>query len=511
MVLAVALCALALVPADAAAARIGWKACGAQLECARVPVPLDWDHPRGCKIRLAVIRHLASQPERRIGSLFFNPGGPGLSGVDAVTQAGEALDALGQGRFDVVSWDPRGAGRSAPVSCFENPAARARFWAGEPVPTTRREERRYLAKTVAFTRRCRARNGALLAHITTAETVRDLDHLRRLVGDRRLTLAAQSGGTIIGQIYANMFPRRVRAMALDSVVDPVAYSKGTVPFMRSSLGSVDRVFDEFLTLCQSAGPANCALAGAVPAEQRAGRLLAQLRRAPLPAPAATPPGRLTYGEALAAIKSGYLLAPSTWRQLGSDLTAAAAGDGSALETTARSFADEAFHRLIEPTQAIICADSPAGQDAHEWPRVMDRLTRVSRIGASFIGWVIGAPCASWRVRSPDRYTGPWTASTPNPILLIGTRFDPNTPIAGAQHAARLLGNAVLLTHEGYGHVSSSDPSACVDRVTSRYLVDLVVPARGTVCRADRAPFDPDFGQPLPSNPITSGLLSIPIP
>jgi pimeloyl-ACP methyl ester carboxylesterase len=496
--LVVALCAPALVPADAAAGQIGWKACGPQLECARVPVPLDWAHPRGRKIRLAVIRHLASQPERRIGSLFFNPGGPGLSGVDAVIQAGDALDALGQGRFDVVSWDPRGSGRSAPVSCFKNPAARARFWAGQPVPTTRRDERRYLAKTVAFTRRCRARNGALLAHITTAETVRDLDHLRRLVGDRRLTMAAQSGGTIIGQIYANMFPRRVRAMALDSVVDPVAYSKGTVPFMRSSMASVDRVFDEFLMLCQSAGPANCAFAGGVSAKQRARQVLAQLSRAPLPPAAATPPGELTYGEAVSAIKSGYLLAPSTWRQLGNHLAATAAGDGSALETTARSFADEAFHRLFEPTQAIICADSPASQHANEWSRVMDGLTRVSRIGAPFVGWVIGAPCASWRVRSPDRYTGPWTASTPNPILLIGTRFDPNTPFAGAQHAARLLGNAVLLTHEGYGHVSSSDPSACVDRAASRYLVDLVVPPRGTVCRPDRSPFDPDFGQPLPS-------------
>jgi pimeloyl-ACP methyl ester carboxylesterase len=302
---------------------------------------------------------------------------------------------------------------------------------------------------------------------------------------------------MIGQTYANLFPRRVRAMALDSVVDPVAYAKGTAAWLASSIGSVDRTFDAFLALCQSAGLDRCPLAGSAPAEQRARRLLAQLRRAPLAAPTARPPGRLTYGELLTALKFTYLSAPSTWQQLGSDLKAAVDGDGSALETAARSSADERFHQALEPMQAIVCADSPAGKDANAWPRAVDRLTRVSRIGGPALGWLIGAPCASWPVRNTDRYRGPWNASTRTPILLVGTRFDPNTPLAGARHAARLLGNAVLVTHDGYGHISTSDPSACVGEALSRYLVDLVTPARGTVCRSDRLPFDPEFGQPLP--------------
>ncbi len=129
--------------------------------------------------------------------------------------------------------------------------------------------------------------------------------------------------------------------------------------------------------------------------------------------------------------------------------------------------------------------------------MVDRLTRVSFIGGPTLGWLIGAPCASWPVRGADRYTGPWTATTRNPILLVGTRLDPNTPLAGAQRVARLLGNAVLVTHDGYGHVSTSDPSRCVDRAVTRYLVSVVTPPRGTVCRADRQPFDPDFGAPPP--------------
>jgi pimeloyl-ACP methyl ester carboxylesterase len=93
---------------------IAWHGCGKRLQCAKVRVPLNWDHPRGRKIKLAVIRHLASRPGKRIGSLFFNPGGPGESGVSFVRDAGDLLDAYGRGRFNVVSWDPRGSAAAAP-------------------------------------------------------------------------------------------------------------------------------------------------------------------------------------------------------------------------------------------------------------------------------------------------------------------------------------------------------------------------------------------------------------
>ena len=113
-----------------------------------------------------------------------------------------------------------------------------------------------------------------------------------------------------------------------------------------------------------------------------------------------------------------------------------------------------------------------------------------------MGWAIGAPCASWPARSTNRYTGPWTATTPNPILLVGTRYDPNTPLANAQLAERRLGNAVLLTHDGYGHLSHADPSRCVVDAVGHYFVSLTTPRRGTVCPSDHLPFDPEFGQPL---------------
>jgi hypothetical protein len=114
-----------------------------------------------------------------------------------------------------------------------------------------------------------------------------------------------------------------------------------------------------------------------------------------------------------------------------------------------------------------------------------------------LGWWLWAPCAAWPARSAERYTGPWNAKTRNPVLVIGTQYDPNTAYANARVTAQRLGNAVLLTHMGYGHISFVDPSACVMAAYRGYLTRLQPPAQGTVCPSDRGPFDPDFGEPLP--------------
>jgi pimeloyl-ACP methyl ester carboxylesterase len=497
--------------ASTATARVSWKRCGERLECAKVRVPLDWADRGGRKITLAVIRHLASRPQKRIGSLFFNPGGPGNSSVDFVRAGGGALlDAYGQGRFDVVSWDIRGSADvaadrpgpvSTPVRCFKNASSEARFWDELSVPTTRSASRRYQRKIAAYGRRCGELSGSLLRHLSNADMARDLDYLRRLVGDRRLNYYGVSYGSFLGQSYANMFPRRVRAMAIDGLVDPVPYTKGSEAAAANNTSDSDRVFEEFQALCQSAGPERCALAGHGPVAARVENLLRRLRRAPLRAPSAHPPGALTYGDVLVELfaRLGH---PDTWPQLAQELNQAADGDGSALATASRQL----FRRFrASPTgdgfSGIWCADSPARQRSRAWPKVIDRLTRASRTRGPVLGWWAWAPCASWRARSADRYTGPWNATTKNPILVMGIRFDPNTPFANARTVARRLGNAVLLTQQGYGHGTYSDPSACVDAALGKYLVDLKPPARGTVCQSDREPFDPNFGQPFPSEPI----------
>ena len=165
------------------------------LECARITVPLDWNEPNGRTISLAVIRLRASKPNQRIGTLFINPGGPGESGLELVQGDPEGIDAIGGGRFDVVSWDPRGTHASTRVLCFRNPRSEAIFWAGVSIPNTNTESERFARKSVDLAERCGEVSGWLLPHISTADTVRDLDHLRGLLGDEKLTYVGFSYGT----------------------------------------------------------------------------------------------------------------------------------------------------------------------------------------------------------------------------------------------------------------------------------------------------------------------------
>src|SRR5829696_2888814 len=208
---------------------IRWSECdprGRDVQCARIRVPLDWDHPKGRTIRLALVRHLASEPSERIGTLFINPGGPGDTGVGLVQGDPEGVDALGGGRFDVVSWDPRGTNASARVNCFRNQAREDRFWAaGGQIPITKAASKRFVRRIAAFAKRCGKVSGWLLPHVSTADTARDMDHLRVVMGEDKTTYVGLSYGSYLGETYANMFPERVRAMLLEGIVDAPEYAK----------------------------------------------------------------------------------------------------------------------------------------------------------------------------------------------------------------------------------------------------------------------------------------------
>jgi hypothetical protein len=130
-----------------------------------------------------------------------------------------------------------------------------------------------------------------------------------------------------------------------------------------------------------------------------------------------------------------------------------------------------------------------------FPRVMQHLTTTNFLG-TVEGWWLWAPCASWQVPSAERYTGPWTATTENPILVIGNKYDPWTRFANSVKAAHQLGNAFLLELDGYGHTSDAEPSACIDEAVAEYLVTTKTPLPGTICQPNHAPFDPDFNEPL---------------
>ena len=201
---------------------------------------------------------------------------------------------------------------------------------------------------------------------------------------------------------------------------------------------------------------------------------------------------MNYGDLLLS-QFEPMRAPGTWPQDAANRRAALGGDGTALKNSAGGFLTPAGWGGATTSAAIQCADAPANRSGRAWPHVWKRLKRVGTLqGKVHFAWE-WAPCAFWPVRGEDAYRGPWNASTPNPILLANQRYDPNTGYANAVLAERLLGNAVLLTQEGYGHLFFQDPSTCVNKAFATYLTKLITPTPGAVCQSDKQPFDPRFG------------------
>src|SRR4051812_23585823 len=274
-----------VAPAAASAGNgppVSWSDCGDGFQCATVPAPLDYDHPRGAQIALSLIRLPASDPAHRIGSLLINPGGPGGSGVDFVRAAGAYYPASVREHFDLVGFNPRGIYRSSPLLCFDSLEQAQASLPPFPFPQTPAEEQQQRAADARLAAACASHGGAIRDHMSSADAARDMDLLRRLLGDRKLTYLGYSYGSLLGQNYANLFPRNFRALVIDGVVDPVAWvgSRASSTPVGTRIGSADgarATLGEFFRLCDAAG-ANCAFSGG--AGKRFADLAATLRAHP---------------------------------------------------------------------------------------------------------------------------------------------------------------------------------------------------------------------------------------
>src|SRR5919197_1011403 len=240
LVLVALLCAGATAgEASAGTGKIAWSKCYSQMgpfECGTVQVPLDYDQPNGATVSLAVVRLPATDPAHRIGSLFLNPGGPGGSGVDYTLFAGPFLYTPEvRAKFDLVGFDPRGIARSTAYHCFGTDKQWAPYFTPFTFPSNAAEEQIWINADLYLDSSCAQRGTKIGDHMATADVARDLDVLRDAVGDAKLNYAGVSYGTMLGQTYANMFPNKIRAMIIDGVLDPIAWTTGsgdgfTVPF-----------------------------------------------------------------------------------------------------------------------------------------------------------------------------------------------------------------------------------------------------------------------------------------
>ena len=445
------------------AQQLDWSRCTKRMECTTVSAPLDWSAPDGRAITLAVGR-IRATASPRLGSLFINPGGPGASGLNLLA----GFPTQGLEHFDLVSWDPRGVARSTPVRCSSD-AVLDRLYAMDASPDDDAEAAALNSAVEGFGRDCLARSGVLLEHISTADTVRDLDLLRGLVGDARLHYLGFSYGTQIGAQYADTFPEHTGAMVLDGAVDLGDDSRV------DQIQGFERALGHFATWCATQ---RCALGNdrtAVLASVK--RLLTDLDAHPLPGAGGR---QLTQQLGVSGVVTPLYDGTAGWPRLRDALEQAGRGQGAALLALADAGnergRDGRYGSVATAFPAIRCRDSQAESVA-----AADRTAASLVPKAPVLGAFNGADvyCPLWPV-APAPKTGRLHRVGDRPVVVVGTTGDPATPYEYAVDMARDLDSAVLVTHEGEGHTAYGS-SACVRRLVQGYLNDDRVPAAGVRC------------------------------
>jgi pimeloyl-ACP methyl ester carboxylesterase len=488
---------------------LSWQDCGDGVQCATATVPLDHDRPHGATIELAVARRPATDPAHRIGSLFVNNGGPGNSVLDFVRgDAQQVVPADVRARFDIVGFDPRGVGQSTPVRCFADADQQQAFFGPlPPFPVGSDDLTTFTEASKEIGQRCLARNGELLSHLSTANVARDLDLLRRAVGDAQLSFAGYSYGGLLGLTYGQLFPGKVRSLLLDGTPDPVAWSTGrgkdrSLPFstrLDSAVGTSDTM-GFFLDRCQDAGPEACAFAADAPAGTRAkfDALMAQLRIAP--AVIETPDGvqTFTYAQVVDALR-GALQFPPIWGDVAGLLQASVAAPPAAANVAtastkapasggaAAAAPDDGYDNSHEALLAVACSETDNPDNPGRWAKAAERADR----DAPYFGsdWTfLTQPCATWPVQDHDRYRGRYDAKTAHPVLFVSSRFDAANPHEAAVRTAADVPGARLLTLDGAGHPATFVPNSCLDHAVSGYLLGGQLPPAGATCEPEVRPF-----------------------
>lgn len=476
-------------------APLTWSTCGKNLECATIKVPQEYTEPDDAQIPLALMRHRATDPDHRIGSLIFNPGGPGVSATETLRNLPKTAGTPGAfspavlARFDVIAMDPRGVGGSRAVRCLtDKQRADAAGTAFDPAVPGGKPLPQLLADAAAFTHGCVTHQSkAFLASLSTDNVARDIDQVRSALGEDKITYYGLSYGTVVGPMYATLFPHRVRQMVLDAPVDTNLWFGNSLTFLDDVAVASERTLNAWFKTCRSEGSAVCPFGTGNP-QAAFDTLIDTLEAKPLkiaPAKGATPGGEL---DGAMTLETTRALAgdQNTWPLLTSALLAAQDGNGAPLYTLWRAVTVSPFPvptAMYEAHTAIRCADwkTPAGIAAHK-AAAIKAVTEARRIGPRAAYSALN--CARWPAPNKDRVTKPLTGAGAPPALVVAGRLDPVTPHHWAENMTRTLDSAVLLTREGVGH-GSYGINSCVDSAVDAALIRGAHPADGTVCQTDK--------------------------
>ncbi|MBD5830652.1 alpha/beta fold hydrolase [Janibacter melonis] len=494
--------------------RLRWFSCYGGAECAKVALPLDYDNPRGAKTNVAVLRTKATG--KRLGTLFVNPGGPGGSATELAYFADLWASPTIRKNFDVVGVDPRGIGFSDTVQCLpveEQDTTYAPLADAFPVGYTKQQ--RYMRSMKKIARACSTNK--LATAMSTAEVARDMEMVRRALGEGKLSYIGFSYGTQLGTTYANMFPSNFRSIVIDGTINPRSWSG--MPWNKSRpldfrLGSGKGAWTamrQILAECQKAGEDRCDFAAVGDTRKRFDELAAQLERKPLPVvdPYTGEKYSIDYptmvGTLLSAMYSSD--APQFVDSLLTELDyLATEAQGGTAKTPAPTKAsrkaflaavskatgvprrDFAYDSSLDAFLSVTCTDSQETTRLADYPRYDTQSeTTAPHFGKVWLWSSSGCAGDAFTGQDEDAYVGPYDRYTPKGVLIVGNYWDPATAYTGAVETRKVLGRSRLVSSDSWGHTAYG-VSACATKAVDTYLVTGASPLRDRTCPAESPAF-----------------------
>ncbi|KPI34658.1 Tripeptidyl aminopeptidase [Cyphellophora attinorum] len=462
-------------------------------DCANLMVPLDYDEPcTSEKIQLDLFRVNATQ-KPVLGSVLFNPGGPGGTAAEMlplVAESGLHLNIGGQ--FNLISWDPRGTGNTIPFNCSTGESAAT----GNPV---RRGDYRTLPSSnvtqnfidvgwdIARQKAedCYATNNGTGEFIGTGSVAHDMISIIDSLGeDGLLRYYGWSYGSALGFYFAAMFPERVDRMLLDGNVNPHTWQLGYRPEL---FEAVDKAFAAFIDECWKNGK-DCALVTELNTTSKAeiwntmdALIYAAAKNT------TTAAGFEAYIAILGLIEQ-RLYYPKQWPKLAQIFADMLTGKIEASPANSSAPAPQPYNHGVDAIDGIRCSDATfqTAELEEYFPILAQQLNHSRGFGAFYNAvW----PCASWKMPDKQQYRGDFKVKTRHPILMVNGEFDPTTPISGAYNASSAFDGSVVLAHNGYGHGIFPSPSKCVAEKIQQYFVHGSLPEAGIACEPDFGPWE----------------------